>query len=120
VPTAACCIHNLSWCALLKLALSRTRTSHVMAWSKCARHLAVQAEPDVMQRLMGVPRITDSIRAHYSRVASPDALAPAAGADHEDNIIYEVYKLAISFYAYSTTVDRYARSRQMEKTKGKQ
>ena len=38
-----------------------------------------QAEPDVMQRLMGVPRIMDSIRAHYSRVASPDSLAPAAG-----------------------------------------
>ncbi len=51
-----------------------------MACSKPKHVLGVQAEPDVMQRLMGVPRITDSIRAHYSRVASPDALAPAAGA----------------------------------------
>ena len=32
-----------------------------------------------MQRLMGVPRITDSIRAHYSKVVCPDSLAPAAG-----------------------------------------
>ena len=53
-----------------------------MVCSKRERASALQAEPDVMQRLMGVPRITDSIRAHYSRVASPDALAPAAGAGH--------------------------------------
>ena len=43
------------------------------------RHVARQAEPDVMQRLMGVPRIADSIRAHYGRVPGPDCLNPAAG-----------------------------------------
>ena len=56
-----------------------------LACSTSKRACALQAEPDVMQRLMGVPRITDSIRAHYSRVASPDALAPAAGASAEHN-----------------------------------
>jgi hypothetical protein len=32
-----------------------------------------------MQRLMGIPRIADSIRAHYSSVPGPDSLTPAAG-----------------------------------------
>ena len=41
---------------------------------------AAQAEPEVMQRLMGVPRIADSIRAHYGSMPNPEALTPAAGA----------------------------------------
>ena len=41
--------------------------------------LCVQAEPEVMQRLMGVPRIADSIRSHYGTAPNPEALTPAAG-----------------------------------------
>ena len=50
----------------------------------------VQAEPEVMQRLMGVPRITDSIRSHYGTAPNPDALAPAAGPAQTNTYMVEL------------------------------
>lgn len=47
-------------------------------FTRCIRGV-LQGEPELMQQLFGVPRITDVIRAHYSVVSSPESLVPAAG-----------------------------------------
>lgn len=40
----------------------------------------MQGEPELMQQLFGVPRMTDVLRSHFGTEPSPDAVSPAAGA----------------------------------------